>query len=154
MSFGSFTAIGGSDVQGFLAVAGNTTISRYSVADQMSPPRMDERFVDASGRNRTTRDDMVVCGELTFISGAVMGGGNLVYTDVSPDIRQPLASLYSPGVFEYSPSCPLDFDDSLSRLLTLSAGLASYVRTGTSVIEYTYVQLVCVPGASQRLYHV
>jgi hypothetical protein len=28
---------------------------------------------------RTDRDDLVVCGSLTFLSGAVMGGGNLVY---------------------------------------------------------------------------
>lgn len=138
MSFGSYTGIGGSDVQGYLAVAGDTTISHYSVSDQMQPPALSERYIDAAGHNRTTRDDLVVCGDLTFISGAVMGGGNLVYTDTSPDIREPAASLYAPGVFLQVASCPVDFDDARIRLQSLSMGLASYVRTGTSVVEYTY----------------
>ena len=141
ISFGSFTGIGGSDVQGYLAVAGDTTISRYSVSDQMQPPSLSERYIDDDGRNRTTRDDLVVCGDLSFISGAVMGGGNLVYTDTTPDIREPLASLYAPGVFLQVPSCPVDFDDARARLQSLSRGLASYVRTGTSVVEYTYARL-------------
>jgi hypothetical protein len=139
ISFGSYTGIGGSDVQGYLAVAGNTTISHYSVSDQMLPPSTAERFTDDVGRSRTTRDDVVVCGNLTFMSGAVMGGGNLAYTDTAANIRMPAASVYAPGLFVQVPSCPVDFDDALARLQSLSAGLASLVRTGTSVVRYTYV---------------
>ncbi len=28
-----------------------------------------------------TRNDLVVCGNLTFVTGAVMGGGNAVYVE-------------------------------------------------------------------------
>lgn len=142
MAFQSFTAIGGSDVQGYLAVGGATAISNYSVSDQMAPPGLSELYVDGQGRNRTTRDDMVVCGDLRFVSGAVMGGGNLVYTGSNSVISEPKASLYAPGVFLHASVCPLDFGDSYMRLVELSRGLASYVRTGTTVMEYTLVHVM------------
>ncbi len=135
--FESYTGIGGSDVQGYLAVGGDTMISRYSVSDQMPTPANSTLSIDGAGRITTSRNDLVVCGNLTFISGAVMGGGNAVYSGVGSVISEPLASLYAPGRFVYSPQCPLDFGDSYRRLKSLSKGLAKYVRTGTSVIEYT-----------------
>lgn len=137
IAFGSFMGINGSDVQGYAAVAGDVTISHYSISDQMPRPSGSELYLDASGHNRTIRNDLVVCGNLRFISGAVMGGGNLVYTDPLAVIEQPKASVYPPGQFVYQLSCPLDFADAQARLWTLSAGLAAYVRTGTSVFDYT-----------------
>lgn len=137
ISFGPFTAINGSDVQGYVAVNGPMTMSRYSVSDQMRPPSGPQVYTDGSGVTRTTRNDLVVCGDLTFISGAVMGGGNTVYTGLGSNIMEPLASLYPPGQFIRSSECPLDFEDAKARLRSLSHGLASYVRTGTSVIEFT-----------------
>jgi choice-of-anchor A domain-containing protein len=142
MSFGSFTGPGGSDVQGYLAVQGNTFISNYSVSDQMAPPSGHAVWMDTHNRSVTNRDDFVVCGNLTFVSGAVMGGGNLVYTGEGSVIGEPLASVYPPGVIKRVPECPVNFDDARERLRELSRGLATLTRTGTSVIEYTQLQLV------------
>jgi choice-of-anchor A domain-containing protein len=142
MSFGPFTGPGGSDVQGYLAVNGNTFISNYSVSDQMTPPSGPDVWINTHNRSVTSRDDFVVCGDLTFVSGAVMGGGNLVYTGADSVIGEPLASVYAPGVIKRVSECPVNFDDARERLRELSRGLATLTRTGTSVIEYTQLQLV------------
>jgi hypothetical protein len=36
----------------------------------------------AAGASIATRNDLVVCGNMTFDSGAVLGGGNAVYVPV------------------------------------------------------------------------
>lgn len=49
------------------------------------------------------------------------------------------ARTQAPGQFVFSNDCPLDFGDAYSRLMTLSNGLASYVRTGTAIMEFRCV---------------
>ena len=140
----SFKAIGGSDVQGAVAVGGPCNISSYSFADQLSPPTGSALFIE-SGMTRTTRNDLVVCGLLTFGSGAVLGGGNGVYTDPLSSVIPSKASVKAPGRFIRRSTCPIDFVDAYIRLKTLSLGLASYVRTGTSVLREAYVT-ACMHG--------
>ncbi len=90
ISLMNYTGIGGSDIQGALAVGQNLNISTYSIAAKLHPP---------SG-STTTRNDLVVCGKLTFASGAVLGGGNAVYVDPSSSIRYDRAGVVEPGVFQ------------------------------------------------------
>ena len=145
VSLGDFVAIGGSDVEGRLAVQHNTAISQYSVSYVVPPPTPAETYLDpVSGTNVTTRNDLVTCGFLEFLSGAVMGGGNAVYVNASSDVRVPLASTYPPGRILQQDVCPLDFDDIAARMVALSTNLAQAARTGTSVQQYTYVLCVCV----------
>ena len=136
IAFDHMTCIGGSDVEGYVAVNGTTNISHYSISANMPPPSALELYTDAGGHQRTTRIDFVVCGDLWFASGAVNGGGNAVYTGNNSVIGT-LASAVPPGVTAHVHTCPYDFDDTFYRLSVLSAGLASYVRTGTSVFQYT-----------------
>jgi hypothetical protein len=96
VSLRDFTAIGGSDVEGRVAVFGDMAISNYSVSFVVAPP---PAYVNWFGRTVTDRHDLVVCGKLTFLSGAVMGGGNALYVDAGSDIREPIASVYPPGKF-------------------------------------------------------
>lgn len=111
-------------------------MSRYSISDAAPTPSPSELY-QVGNRTLTTRNDLVVCGNLTFISGAVMAGGNALYVGSSSVVMEPMASVYSPGRFVHASECPLDFDDLEARLSTFSLGLASLPRTGTSVIEYT-----------------
>jgi len=134
VSLSDFTAIGGSDVEGRLAVFGNVAISNYSVSFVVPPPAS---YVDWFGHVVTDRHDLLVCGKLTFLSGAVMGGGNAIYVDQTSDIRAPIASVQQPGQFLRHPACPLAFGDVSARLYQLSDGLASLPRTGTAQVEYT-----------------
>ncbi len=131
--FKSFTCTTGSNFQGYLAVGGKTTIAFYSISSGMPKPSGSEIYV-ADGLNRTTRKDFVVCGDLLFTSGAVMGGGNGIYTGVNSDVPS-TASAVAPGRMMFQTVCPVDFADAYTRLKTLSIGLASYVRTGTAVVQ-------------------
>jgi choice-of-anchor A domain-containing protein len=134
VSLRDFTAIGGSDVEGRVAVLGNVNISHYSVSFVVAPPTP---HLDGAGQPATDRNDLVACGKLTFLSGAVMGGGNALYVDPGSTIHQPLASVYPPGRFVHAAACPLYHDDVELLLWQMAGGLASLPRTGTAVIEYT-----------------
>ena len=138
-----FRAIGGSDVQGTVAVGGYTTISMYSVADQIATPVGDDLFTetksDGTSVTRTTRDDFVICGRIDFLSGAIMGGGNMVYMDPDSVIVDTMASVEPPGIAVQLPVCPLDFDALYWGLQDFSTGLLNLPRTGTTVFKYTCV---------------
>jgi hypothetical protein len=63
------------------------------------PPRLCPHGVHRGGHRssssevtplRPDRNDLVVCGNLTFLSGAVLGGGNLVYVFTLCPTRQGL----------------------------------------------------------------
>ena len=152
VSLRDFIAIGGSDVDGRLAVGNDAHISHYSVADKMPLAKLgDPDVYQIDGVNYTTRNDFVVCGALDFSSGAVMGGGNLVYVSPLSNVIQPYASAYLPGRIIQQSECPLDFDDIGGRMHELSEGLATFPRTATSVIEYTYVGSGRWPLASDGL---
>lgn len=137
IAFKSFKAIGGSDVQGSVAVGGQCEISSYSFADQLTPPTSSAVYRDENNVTRTWRNDLVVCGRLWFGSGAVLGGGNAVYTDVVNSYVPSTASVKAPGRFIPTTTCPIDFPDTYARMKALSRGFAGYVRTGTSVKTIT-----------------
>jgi hypothetical protein len=67
------------------------------------------------------------------------GGRPCRYVGDASDIREPLASVYPPGAILHAAQCPLDPEDVGARLRDMSTGLASLPRTGTAVIEYTWV---------------
>jgi choice-of-anchor A domain-containing protein len=135
-------AIGGSDVEGRVAVKNDVTISNYSVSFELAPPSGAQLYLTPSNVTATTRNDLIACGALRFLSGAVMGGGNVVYLSAASVIQEPIASVYAPGAFVHASECPVDFDDAATRMEQLSLLLASAPRTGTSVMQYTYVTLV------------
>ena len=132
VSLNDYVGIGGSDIEGRLAVGHDLTISRYSVSGNIAPPTAP----DGSALNYTTRNDLVVCGRANFTSGAVLGGGNMVYVDPTSVIRS-TASVEPPGVLMHASTCPLDFEDVGARMVNISQGLAAMPRTGTAVIQYT-----------------
>jgi choice-of-anchor A domain-containing protein len=142
IAFDSFTAYNGSDVQGMVAVGGNAAISKYSISDQMPAPSPDEVFVDITGRTVTTRNDFVVCGLLEFLSGAIIGGGNLVYMGGAASTVTMRTSVEAPGRYISTDVCPFDFADARRRLRQLSEGLARLTRTGTATMQFTALHLV------------
>lgn len=142
ISLGNFLTSEGSLVQGGLLVFGNAALAEYSVGSGLDAPAASYDLSSSSEVTplRPDRNDLVVCGNLTFLSGAVLGGGNLVY--VGGGSRVSRVSVDPPGQLVAATKCPFDRLMVQTWLQSMSLGLAGLPRTGTAMVQYTALQLV------------
>lgn len=131
----------GSDVEGRLAAGGDVSIGSYSVGELETLPSGKWNFLK-DGREQTFRNDLAVGKILNFSSGAILGGGNAIASEI---LLTQQASVNPPGQFLQTKTSNIaqeDFHGATQAIRKLSRRLASLPRTGTTVMKYTTMQLV------------
>jgi choice-of-anchor A domain-containing protein len=129
---GSLIAIGGSDVQGRVGVCGPASLQAFSVGDALPVPSP----VGNSGPGGfpAGRHDLVVNGHLSFASGNMEGGGNIVHKDAGSSIPQTVGFKSTPAGCPtchgkvLGPQAVLDCSlDAFNAIKDVSSKLATYV---------------------------
>ncbi len=114
-----------SDTEGKAAVGGDAILGTYSVGYKLPAPD-----------NPTIA--LLVGEDLEFTTGAVYGG-DVVYGEDS--ISFPINGCVQGSIYHLS-DLPVDFDEAKVELKNLSIQLSEYNPTGTTVLEYSKLQLV------------
>ena len=151
----------GSDTEGLLLAGRDATIGAYSVGERWTTgphPRWEVR--DAEGRTLSTRADLAVGRFLTYTSGAVLSGGNVVYGSNASDVRRPMASAVAPGAFVVADDDAFpfpggaDMDGAALAMRWLSASLARLPRTGTTIHKYARVMTLTGTRPDVNVFHL